>query len=244
MDGIIADGYVLKDIDGKHTRWAVWSPEKLNHDPDWRFERGINSVEILSSLKATYHMTGDQKYQRCYLELLDKHDYKANVLRPRSTDPAWRTHIDDELLALAYPALLLYETDPELKRLYRTSLDAWYRECKMDRSPYFDFTYASLSGKKIDLKPAVRFLQDAPLDLVRWRIDNSMREDLRVVRTPELESLQTDRLPPVSERGIMRWDNNPWLAVQGDGGQTESDGVYWLLPYWMGRYCGHIQPPP
>jgi hypothetical protein len=31
--------------------------------------------------------------------------------------------------------------------------------------------------------------------------------------------------------------------VQGDGGQTESDGVFWLLPYWMGRYYGYILPP-
>jgi hypothetical protein len=59
MDYIIGGGYVLRDIDGTHTRWGVWSPEKLNGDPDWAPERGINSVEILSFLKATYHITGD-----------------------------------------------------------------------------------------------------------------------------------------------------------------------------------------
>ncbi|MBN1345482.1 MAG: regulator [Phycisphaerae bacterium] len=243
MDGLIDAGYVLKDLDGKHTRWAVWSPEKLNGDPDWQFERGINSVEILSFLKGAYRMTGDGKYQRCYLDLLAGHDYKANVRYAKSTDPGWRTHIDEELLALAYPALLLHETDPDLKRLYRASLDHWYAQCKGDRSPYFDFTYASLSGTKIDLAPALHFLRDAPLDLIRWQVDNSKREDLRVVRAPELEEHQTDRLPPISERGVMRWDNNPWQSVQGDAGHTESDGVYWLLPYWMGRYYGFIDAP-
>ncbi len=242
MDGIIEAGYVLKGVDGKHTRWAVWSPAKLNHDPDWQFERGINSVEILSFLKATYHMTGDERYQQCFLDLLGKHHYGRNVLEPRSTDPAWRTHIDDELLALAYPALLLHETDPELKRLFKTSLETWHPQCRADGCPYFDFTYVWLGGEGIDLTPAVRFLRTAPLDLIRWRIDNGMREDIRVVRRPELEALQTHRLPPADERGVMRWDKNPWLAVQGDGGGTESDGVYWLLPYWMGRYCGVIRP--
>lgn len=242
MDGVIEAGYVLKGLDGKHTRWAVWSPDKLNHDPDWQFERGINSVEILSFLKATYHMTGDETYQRCFLDLLDKHNYRRNVLEPRSTDPAWRTHIDDELLALAYPALLLHEKDPDLKRLFKKSLDTWHPQCRADGCPYFDFTYVWLGGETIDLAPAMAFLRNAPLDLIRWRIDNGMREDIRVVRKPELEALQTHRLPPAGERGVMRWDKNPWLAVQGDGGHTESDGVYWLLPYWMGRYCGLIGP--
>jgi hypothetical protein len=61
------------------------------------------------------------------------------------------------------------------------------------------------------------------------------------VRFPELEHLQTDRLPPPGERCTMRWDDNPWIAVQGDGGRTESDGVFWLLPYWMARQRGWIR---
>jgi len=241
MDAIIDGGYTLKDLDGTHTRWAVWSPEKLNGDPDWQFERGINSVEILSYLKATYRMTGDEKYQRHYLELLHKHNYAKNVLRAKTTDPAWRTHIDDELLALAWPALLLHESDPRLREVYLKALAGWYAACGRDESPYFDFLYASLTGRKVDLSAGVRFLRDAPLDLIRWRVDNSQREDLRIVRFPEMEKLQIDRVLPPSERGVIRWDDNPYLTVQGDGGETESDGVYWLLPYWMGRYYGYIQ---
>jgi hypothetical protein len=40
-----------------------------------------------------------------------------------------------------------------------------------------------------------------------------------------------------------RTDQNPWLAIQGAGGQSESDGVFYLLPYWMGRYHGYIAAP-
>jgi len=244
VDYIIASGYVLKGMDGTHTRWGVWAPEKLNHDPDWAPERGINSVEILSFLKLAHHVSGDERYQREYLHLLHDHGYAANVKRAKTYHPAWRTHIDDELLVLAYPCLLMHEDDPELRRLYRASLDHWYAAVKADCSPYFDFTYAACAGQGPRWEIPIASLRDASLDLVRWTVDNSQREDLHIVRTPELEQLQTDRLPPPSERGVIRWDENPWRAVQGDGGRTESDGVWWLLPYWMGRYYGYIQPAP
>jgi hypothetical protein len=243
IDYIIENGYVLRDIDGTHTKWAVWAPEKLNGDPDWAPERGVNSVEILSFLKLAYHMSGVGRYQDEYLNLLDDHGYAGNVRRAKTYNPAWRTHIDDELLALAYPCLMFHEKDPKLRRLYRESLDHWYAAVKADRSPFFDFVYGACVGKAPQPEVAVASLRDASLDLVRWTIDNSHREDVDIVRIPELEQLQTDRLLPPSERGVIRWDENPWKVVQGDDGYTESDGVWWLLPYWMGRHYGYIQPP-
>jgi len=243
VDFIVKNGYVLKDIDGRPTRWGVWSPEKLNHDPDWAAERGINSLEILAYLKLAYHFSGNPIYEKRYRELLTRAHYAENVRHAKTYEPSWRTHIDDELLALAFPVLLLYEKDPNLQKLYRESLDWWYKGLKADRSPFFDFVYGALSGRNPQPTVSVAALRDASLDLVRWRVDNSHREDLHLVRKPELESLQTSRLPPLSERGVMRWDNNPWAAVQGDGGWSESSGAWWLLPYWMGRYYGFIAEP-
>lgn len=242
MDYIINGGYVLKDIDGKHTHWGVWAPKYLNHDPDWQDERGINSVEILSYLLATYHMTGDQKYLKDYHHLLYDEHYDDNVRHAKIYNPASRTHIDDELLAIAYPALLIYEKDPKLEKLYRESLDWWYKGVAKDQSPFFNFTYAALSHQRDPhLDQSLGFLRDSPLDLVRWTIDNSKREDLRLVRAPEIEPLQTSRMLPASERFTIRWDENPWSAVNGSGGRMESSGVYWMLPYWMGRYYGLIK---
>jgi streptogramin lyase len=243
VDYIIDNGYVLKDLDGSHTKWGVWSPQKLNNDPDWRPERGVNSVEILSFLKLAYHVSGHQRYQKEYLNLLHKHNYADNAKRAKTYNHAWRTHIDDELLALAYPCLLLHEDDPKLLRLYRESLDHWYSAVKADRSPFYNFIYGACIGKAPQLKTSVDYLRNASLDLVRWTVDNSHREDIRIVRTPELEMLQTNRLLPPDERGVIRWDENPFRAVQGDGGNTESDGLWWLLPYWIGRYYGYIQSP-
>lgn len=243
VDYIIEDGYVLKDIDGTHTTWAVWSPEKLNHDPDWAAERGINSVEILSYLKLAYHMSGNERYRNECLKLLHEHNYSENVRRAKTFNPSCITHIDDELLALAYPCLLLHEDDPQLRRLYRESLDFWYSGIEKDCSPYFNFTYGVLTGQNLNSEVSIGSLRDTPLDLVRWRVDNTQREDIQLVRYPELESIETSRLLPPSERALFRWDKNPWHAIQGDGGHTESDGVFWLLSYWMGRYYGFIEPP-
>jgi hypothetical protein len=41
---------------------------------------------------------------------------------------------------------------------------------------------------------------------------------------------------PYDELPIGRWNGNPYRLDGGDGGRSEGDGVYFLLPYWMGRY--------
>jgi len=241
VDYIIDGGFVFKDIDGKHTRWGVWSPEKLNDDPNWRAERGINSLEILSYLKLAFHMSGNERYQKAAQKLLYEHNYIDNIKEVKTLNPGWRTHIDDELLALSFPCLLMHEKDPELQKAYWNAFEQWYDAVKDDCSPYFNFMYGAFKGEDPNLNCSIQNLQDTPLDLIRWRMDNSKREDLQIGRSQEMEQLYTNRLLPVSERCLMRWDNNPWRVISGDGGHTESDGVFWLLPYWMGRYYGFLQ---
>jgi len=241
MDYIIDNGYVLLDIDGTHTRWGVWAPERLNDDPLWRPERYVNSIEILAYLKTAHHITGDEKYALEYDTLLHKHGYIENIQHPKGHSALFRSHVDDELLSLTWEALVGLETDPELKALYRRCLDSWYADIGEDDSPFFNFLYGSLTGKDPMLDRSIFFLRDAPLDLVSWTVDNTTREDIELMRRPEIECLQTHPLPPPSERFVLRWDKNPWMAVSGDAGQTEWCPVYWLLPYWMGRYHGFIE---
>ncbi len=244
VDYLIEGGFNLIDLDGNHTKWGVWSPGKLNDDPDWRTERGINSLEILSFLKLAHHVSGDDTYLKEYNKLLYEHDYLTNINQVKTTNPAWRTHIDDELLALAFPVLMEYEKDPGLIRTYNNSFEQWYKAAGQDCSPYFNFLYGAYRGYDPNLDCSIENLRDTPLDLVQWRVDNTKREDLELTRLPEYEFIQTNRLVPISERGgVMRWDRNPWQAIQGNGGHTESDGVFWLLPYWMGRYYGFITEP-
>ncbi|MGA1825074.1 MAG: hypothetical protein ACMUIP_10480 [bacterium] len=103
-----------------------------------------------------------------------------------------------------------------------------------------NFTYNLLTGGHDELEHSIFFLKDAPLDLVDWQIDNGRREDLQIVRKPILDELQVDELRLPSEYRTIRWDRNPYAAVAGDPGQ-EREPVYWLLPYWMGRYINLIR---
>jgi len=245
MDYIIAGGYELLDIDGQPTRWGNWSPRKLNDDPNWRLDRGVNSVELLSYLATAHHVTGDEKYRQAAAELFDRHDYGRNVRDPQMDDPGSFTHIDCELLALAYPGLWQYDQDARHRAAYRTGIERWFAICRADRSPYYNFVYGQIGGADKDYDPAgaADYLRDVPLDMVQWTVDNSRRNDVRLVRRPSAEKWQVDRLLPASERAILKWDSNPFTAMAGEGGRTESSTVSWLLPYWMGRALGYFAAP-
>ena len=67
-------------------------------DENWREERGLNSLLILSHLKVAYHITGQEKYQQKYLELIEKHGYAENTIHLKITSPPEAVnHSDDEL---------------------------------------------------------------------------------------------------------------------------------------------------
>ncbi len=242
-DHLMREGYVLRDLDGEPTRWGIWAPERLNGDPDWAMERGINSAELLSFLKLAYHVSGEGRYEAAYRELIDRNQYARNVAEAPNLNPAWRTYIDMELLSFAYPALLALETDGRLLRIYRQSLARWHEAVRRDGNPFFTFLHAGLGvgrAQAAEMDAARAFLVDTPLDLVRWTVSLGAREDLVRRRAPIVETWQVDRVLPPSETGYSRTDQNPWLLDQGDGGASEGDGVFWLLPYWMGRAHGWV----
>lgn len=240
MDALIANNYNLIGVDGKHTKWGVWSPDQLNRDPEWRPEKGINSLELLAFLKFTYSITGDSKYQEHYTHLIEKEGYLDNIDLMLDPDPAWETYFDIYLALYVYTPLIMGEEDEEIKARYLNHLDGWYERYKPAGSPMLNFVYNWLKGGADGLEASVFFLKDAPLDPVDWIMDNGAREDLPVLREPILEVLQVPLRPP-SEYRTMRWDRNPYHAVAGWPNQ-ERDPVYWLLPYWMGRYLELIQP--
>ncbi len=246
-DYIIDGGYVLKDIDGQATRWGVWSPEKLNGDPNWWLERGCNSVEILSFLTVAYHITGDERYNREIDTLLHKHHYDENILQPMDPTPDYFTYIGFHLLSLAYRGLLAYEKDPERRELYLESLEAWFDPVRRDASPMYGITYAAFTDDDEDnyrQKAIAGQFRDVPLDMIEWTVDNSGREDIRIVGKPVEGIPQANRLLPASERGSYRWDRNVYDVKRGSDGRSESTSVFWLLPYWMGRHHGLIAALP
>ena len=240
VDYLIKNNYNFIDIDGKHTLWGVWSPDNLNRDPDWASERSLNSFELLSFLKFAFHITGEQKYQDEYLRLINEEGYLDNMLYLNKKNPAWEIYFDILLEGYLFPILVKYEEDPELKMFYEKLMDEWFVKQTSGKNPLTNFVYCYARDKREEIDNSIEFLIDTPLDLVDWRIDHTSREDIRVVRKPILEEKQINVLPPASERATVRWDKNPWAAIHGNP-FTEREPVFWLFPYWMGKYLEIIK---
>ena len=239
MDQLIKTNYNLIDIDGTHTRWAVWSPEQLNRDPDWASEKSLNSFELLAYLKFAGHITGDAKYEKEYLRLIHEEGYLENASRLNSKNPAWQIYFDLTMEGYLFPILLKYENDPVLKEFYQKLIEEWMNKQTSGENLINNLTYALATGKKVNVRQTIEFLKDAPLDLVDWKIDHTLREDVKIVRKPILEEIQISELPPASERATVRWDKNPWSAVSGNPGEVREPN-FWLWPYWMARYLDII----
>lgn len=240
VDHLMRNNYTLTDTDGSHTRWGVWSPDKLNRDAEWQPDRSLNSMELLAFLKLAYHVSQDEKYQQAYLHLIREEHYLDNMSKVPNQNPGWFIYFDVILAAYQYPILLKCEKDPELLRFYESHIDQWIERRKGDANPLINFIYSYSRGRKAELNSSVDFLIDTPLDLVDWKIDHAKREDIHLVRTPVLDEPQVSVLPPASIRATVRWDKNPWSLNTGNP-NIEREPVFWLLPYWMGRYMKMIE---
>ncbi len=240
VDHLIRNNFNMVDVDGTHTRWSVWNPDKLNRDTEWRPDRNQNSMEVLGFLKLAYYMTGKAVYQQHYLRLIKEEGYLDNMKGILEQNPAWFIYFDVVLQLYIYPILIHCEKDPELRRFYETHFDEWMLTRKGDENPLINFFYSYARKKKVELSASVTFLRDTPLDLVNWGVDHTKREDVKMVRLPVMDDLQVSQLPPASIRATVRWDKNPWAAVNGQT-NMEREPVFWLLPYWMGRYLKMIE---
>lgn len=240
VDHLITHNFTLTDKDGKPTRWGVWSPDKLNRDPEWSPDRSLNSMELLSFLKLAHYMTGDEKYQREYLRLIEEEKYLDNMANMTRQNPAWFIYFDVILAAYQYPILLKCEKDPKLLKFYEDHIDHWIEQRKGDKNPLINFIYSFSRNKKIELQSSIDLLTSTPLDLVDWSIDHTKREDIKVVHAPVLDEIQVNELQPASIRATIRWDKNPW-GISAGNPNMEREPVFWLLPYWMGRYLKMIE---
>ena len=240
IDELIRNNYNLVDIDGTHTHWAVWSPDQLNGDPDWSSEKSLNCFELLAYLKFTYGITGDEKYQKEYHRLINEEGYLESAKGINSKNPAWQIYFDLTMEGYMFPLLFRYEKDPKIMSVYNEMLEKWMQNQKEGENLYNNLAYTICTGKKINVEQTIGFLKDTPLDLVEWTIDHTKREDVKVVRTPILEEVQIDKLPPASIRATVRWDKNPWAAVNGNPNSMR-EPVFWLWPYWEARYLGIIE---
>lgn len=90
-------------------------------------------------------------------------------------------------------------------------------------------------------------LQRIPLDLIGYRMDNTQRLDVVFDPTPSQDPTIGWRVGgfavPVEERGHVRQDRDGFalLTQEVGGGNSEQEGTFFLLPYYMARYHNLIK---
>jgi hypothetical protein len=234
-DHILNNNYQLIDVDGKRTRWGWWGPEEIWADPD---ETGLRALHILSHLRVAIHITGSPRYEQTYNELISKHRYHLLTRNQKVNYPGRVNHSDDELAFLSYYPLFNYETDPKLREVYVQSLERSWQVERPERNPLWNFIYAVGSGgKEFDRSEALLTLKQIPMDQISWAVSNSHRLDVPIDNLNDrFDRKQALTVLPYDELPMSKWNGNPYRLDGGNGGRSEGDGVYFLLPYWMGRY--------
>ncbi|MBR3836405.1 MAG: hypothetical protein IKJ69_06450 [Clostridia bacterium] len=261
-DHIIDHNFHLTDVDGIPTTWANWEPDLLNNDDRWYYERGTNSLEILSFLKTTYHVTGDEKYEKVYEMLIKKHHYAMNCIQYKCED-GHIAHIDDQLDFVNIYPLIVYTDNDAQKEIYKMGLTHHWAYERVERSPFFNIVYGALTNNYCDIEEAAKSLSEMNLDFVRWPVYNSYRKDIVWDTEQEESGVPAQLKYPVEywSRLLVNYDGNQFICdsgaeefvsinskrtnktstlpgTSGANAMRASMPYVFLLPYWMGRYYG------
>ena len=265
IDHLIRHDFSMHDHAGK-TRWAVYGPRDLHHDPEWHQERGLKSLSILSYLNVAYHMTGDRKYRDVARRLREEHAYHTNVMWPKyQRGIGSGNQSDDEMAFMAYYNLVKYEPDTDLKKMYLASFANSWRQEEPEMNPFFNFCFASQAmgveyttiWGTFDLSPWPTWLADSidtlrrfPLDRFDWRHTNHHRKDLILLSDHWADAYDdtirgqgyrnNGKVLPVDERYFNHWNASPWVLDTGGSGHAIGSGAVYTLPYYMGLYHGFI----
>ncbi len=258
MQHIVDHQWYMIDWNGKPTTWGRWNPEYVNARPKNVGDRKITSSNIISMLQTAWHFTGKKIYKEKAFELLQKHGFLENLMRPMKEighAPAgsdqlsidlsdnWN-HSDDEMYFLGYWGLYRYAFNDTLKAKFKLAiLDHWQIERPEKEGAWNIFT-AMTGVKDFDLKESIWYLQNYPLDMINWNVHNSNRGDVEKIASNFRRQRIKEVLPP-DELPINRHNSNRFDLDGGDenGGAEYSAGDIWLLPYWMGRYLKIIEAP-
>ncbi len=268
LDHILENNFRLVDVDGLPTTWANWNPDLLNNDHKWMFEKGTNSLEILSFLKIGEHMLGDKKYTDAFNYLVSDKHYAMNLMQYRIPD-GHLLHIDDNLCFLIVYPLMKYTTDPVLRSVFAMGLTHHWNEERVERNALFNFTYGAITGERFDVDNAVDELVDYPMDTISWSLFNSYRKDLKWDMSPIEQGMIPQLYEPLEahNRRIVYSDGNRFVADSGveelaeaifnkgdgpdshpmfpgtgdDKGLNMQPGTTFLQPYWLARYHGLIE---
>ncbi len=254
MQHIVDNDFYMVDWDGKPTLWAKWNPEYVNARPVMVGDRKINASNIIAMLQTAYHFTKKEIYKEKAFELMDKHGYLENLMRPmkeigkapedaddwsKMLSSAWN-HSDDEMYFLGYWGLYRYAFNDTLKQQFKEAIiDHWEIE-RPEKEAAWNIATAITGVKEFDLQEAIWYLQEYPLDMFSWKVVNSHRKDIELME-PNFRNQATKEVLPPDELRISRHNANRFTLDGGNEASEYSAGDIWLLPYWMGRYLGVIE---
>lgn len=238
---IIDNGWVLRDMDGKPTRWGRWDPEYLLQPYGYE-SRGLNGMEAQSYVWTAYALTGNDVFKQGLDQLIEwnYHRYtpRQKVTFPPENVVTW----DDELAFHVIQPLITYCDDPYLRGIYLRGLQRHWEVMRMQKLPYFNFTYGGLTGNDCEAAEATQHLREWSLDTVSHSYRNSHRSDLATEPgyTPYMGGTRA-----ISPRELAcSWGSRSAIRYDG-GGQSRqvAPPVGWLEDYWLGRYYGMIGEP-
>lgn len=254
MTHIVENDWYLIDFDGKPTLWGKWNPSYVNGFATNVGDRKLNSSNIIAMLQTAYHFTNKEIYKEKAFELMEKHGYLENLIRPMSeigkSDgtqddfsqllSVYWNHSDDEMYFLGYWGLYRYAFNEELKKKYKEAiLDHWEIE-RPEKDGLWNILTAVVEIEDPGVDDAIWYLQKYPMDLIHWNVKNSDRKDIQLIEKNFRNQYTADVLPP-DELKIARHNGNRFtLDGGGAGGAENSAGDIWLLPYWLGRYLNII----
>jgi hypothetical protein len=256
MTYVVENDLCLLDYDGKPSLWGRWHPQYVNRFDTMVGDRKICSSNIIAFLQAAYRFTGKEVFKEKAFELMQKHGYRENLMRPFSEigpapahADAWSrmlseewNHSDDEMYFLGYWSLYPYAFNDTLKEKFRAAIkDHWEVE-RPEKNALWNFCYAMTGATAFDLEEAIWHLQEFPLDMIQYAAQNSHRKDIDTI-APDFRGQTTAEVLPPDERPELKHNRNLFTLDAGDRHSELSAGDTFLLPYWMGRYLGVISAP-
>ncbi len=268
LNHILDNNFHLIDTDGVPTTWANWNPDLLNDDHKWIFEKGTNSLQILTFLKIGEHMLGEKRYTDTFNYLANNRHYAMNLMYYRIFD-GHMLHIDDNHDFLMIYLLMKYTDDPQLRAIFSMGLTNHWNDERVERNAYFNSVYGAVTGEHCDIENVVDELMDFPMDPVMWSLYNSYRPDLKWDMAPVEMGMTPQLFEPLEahERRIIYADCNRFTADSGaedvaepifkasddptaftmfpstgdDKGMEAAPATMFLQPYWFARLHGLIE---
>jgi hypothetical protein len=238
---IIDNGFLLRDKDGKPTRWGRWDPNYLLKPYGYE-GRGLNGMEVQGFMLSAYRATGDERFNKAFQQLLDwnyhKYTVRQRVIFPPEAIAPW----DDHLAFQSYYTLFRCTNEPMLRSIYLRSIERSWEIMRPEQVAWYNYVYGAVTGNDCDTENSANYLRMYPIDLRSLTYRNSHRSDARFLRAEWPYTAGKKLLSP-RDTQAKSGTRQIYPLDGGNGGRSITNPASWLQDYWMGRYHGFIEAP-